>query len=100
MLSQNIRLKCLCPSAKKSYSGCKHKKKKNREGWQNMAKKTKENAQFAVSMHKADDGRWVGNVIWINAEKTQSFRSTLELIKLLDSAVEKTEKMSGEENKE
>jgi hypothetical protein len=57
-----------------------------------MAKKTKENAQFAVSMHKADDGRWVGNVTWINAEKTQSFRSTLELIKLLDSAVEKTEK--------
>ena len=65
-----------------------------------MTKKTKENAQFAVSMHKADDGRWVGNVTWINAEKTQSFRSTLELIKLLDSAVEKTEKMSREENKE
>ncbi len=42
---------------------------------------------FVVSIKKCDHGSWQGSLEWIEGSKKISFRSALELIKLMDSAV-------------
>ena len=42
---------------------------------------------FVVRILDNADNAFRGTVHWINTERTESFRSTLELMKLLDSAV-------------
>lgn len=56
-----------------------------------MTNKAKKDVQFAVSVRKASDGCWAGEVVWINTGRKETFRSALELIKLLDSAVSASE---------
>lgn len=43
---------------------------------------------FVVQIKDTQAGTWQGTVVWVEEEKKEIFRSTLELIKLLDSAVE------------
>jgi hypothetical protein len=47
---------------------------------------------FVVSILYTQNSSWQGSVDWITKEgtKTQCFRSALELIRLIDSAVEST----------
>lgn len=55
-----------------------------------MPKKTKtlpKSRTFVVSIKKCDHGSWQGSLEWIEGSKKISFRSALELIKLMDSAV-------------
>lgn len=59
-----------------------------------MTNKAKKDVQFAVSVRKTSNGYWAGEVVWINAGRKEAFRSALELMKLLDSAVS-----ASEENK-
>ncbi|MDY3918675.1 MAG: hypothetical protein SOZ59_06690 [Candidatus Limivivens sp.] len=42
---------------------------------------------FIVEIKNTQSQSWQGAVRWVETQKTQAFRSTLELIKLLDSAV-------------
>ncbi len=35
-----------------------------------------------------ENGTWQGQVTWLNEKKTESFRSLLELIRMMDSAME------------
>ena len=44
-------------------------------------------ATFVVQVLFRQNSTWQGTVCWTEQRKTQRFRSTLELIKLLDSAV-------------
>lgn len=41
---------------------------------------------FLVVIHPAKRD-WQGNIKWLNKEKEENFRSSLELIKLIDSAL-------------
>jgi len=41
---------------------------------------------FLVVIHPANRD-WQGNIKWLNKEKEENFRSSLELIKLIDSAL-------------
>lgn len=43
---------------------------------------------FIVNIKCTQNHTWQGNLTWVEQKKTLSFRSALELIKLIDSAME------------
>ena len=48
---------------------------------------------FVVHVTGREDATWQGQVTWLDERETRSFRSMLELIKLMDAAME--EEMPG-----
>ena len=46
---------------------------------------------FVINVLFRQNASWQGTIQWVNQNKTQHFRSTLELIKLMDSALESEE---------
>lgn len=44
-------------------------------------------ATFIVQVQYRQNASWQGKLIWVDKKKTVCFRSVLELIKLMDSAV-------------
>lgn len=42
---------------------------------------------FVVNIQFQQNATWQGTITWIEQKKTVRFRSTLEMIKLMDSAV-------------
>lgn len=46
---------------------------------------------FVVSVKSQENHTWQGTVSWIEGKKQVNFRSALELLKLMDSAMEKEE---------
>lgn len=48
---------------------------------------------FVVEIKDTQGQSWQGIIHWVEAQETQAFRSTLELIRLLDSAVSCDEDM-------
>ena len=49
------------------------------------------NQTFLVHIIENQNATWQGDVTWLDQEKKESFRSLLELIKLIDSVIEKNE---------
>ena len=43
---------------------------------------------FIVEISHQQNATWQGTVTWVDKNKTQSFRSALELIRLIDSTME------------
>ncbi len=43
---------------------------------------------FIVKVKDTENATWQGTVEWVDGRKELPFRSTLELIKLLDSAID------------
>ena len=43
---------------------------------------------FIVDIKCTQNHNWQGNLTWVDKKKTLAFRSALELIKLIDSAME------------
>lgn len=56
----------------------------------NKAKKKKGNS-FIVEIKSNEGSTWQGRVTWVDEQRSQSFRSALELIKLMDSAMAEPE---------
>ncbi|MCI8951406.1 MAG: hypothetical protein HFG49_15470 [Lachnospiraceae bacterium] len=55
------------------------------------------NQTFLIHIIEDQNATWQGDITWINENKTERFRSLLELIKLMDAAVgagKKEEEMS------
>ena len=50
---------------------------------------------FLVKIMDHEHATWQGKVTWIEGQREQYFRSALELIKLIDDAVEKEQEMEG-----
>ena len=46
---------------------------------------------FVVSVKSQENHTWQGTVSWVEGKKQVNFRSALELLKLMDSAMEKEE---------
>jgi hypothetical protein len=42
---------------------------------------------FIVKIDACQNGSWQGRVVWADENKTEYFRSTLELIRLIDGAL-------------
>ena len=43
---------------------------------------------FIITIHYQQNGSWQGTIRWTNGRKEQCFRSELELITLIDEAVQ------------
>ena len=52
---------------------------------------------FVVEVIDQQNASWQGSVNWVNTGKKEHFRSALELIRLIDSALE-SEKKKDEKN--
>lgn len=46
-----------------------------------------EKATFTIQVQFRQNATWQGTIAWIEGKKVQRFRSTLEMIKLMDSAI-------------
>ena len=55
---------------------------------------------FVVEVIDQQHASWQGTVKWVNTGKKENFRSALELIRLLDSALESEKKDNDEEIQE
>ena len=53
---------------------------------------------FVIEVIDQQNASWQGTVNWVNKGKKENFRSVLELIRLMDSALE-SEKKESEEKK-
>ena len=51
-------------------------------------KQTGERETFVVRILNTQNATWQGTVTWTDGKRTEPFRSALELIKLIDSALE------------
>ena len=43
---------------------------------------------FVITITHRQNATWQGSVTWVEENRTQSFRSALELLRLMDSAVD------------
>lgn len=43
---------------------------------------------FIIEIKSCQNETWQGSVSWVEGKKKQSFRSALELLKLMDSAID------------
>ena len=50
--------------------------------------KHKRNNSFFVVIKETQNNTWQGTIEWIEKNEKQSFRSALEMIKLIDSAID------------
>lgn len=50
-------------------------------------KKSKKSGTFVVRIHNAQNDTWQGEVMWADKNEKKIFRSALELMKLIDSAL-------------
>ena len=57
-------------------------------------------ARFTVQITSAEGATWQGSVTWAEKKQTANFRSALELIKLMDSAVETTAMADGAQERD
>ena len=60
----------------------------------------RDSGTFIVKILNSDNSTWHGTITWIEKQKVQNFRSALELIKLIDGALDKkhlTDENSEEE---
>lgn len=51
-------------------------------------KQSKKDKSFMIVIKDTQNASWQGTIEWLNQNKKQHFRSALEMIKLIDSAVE------------
>ena len=51
----------------------------------------KRKGTFVVKVEYCQNGAWQGNVTWAEENKSQRFRSGLELIRMMDEILEQTE---------
>lgn len=58
-----------------------------------------EKGTFIINVQYRQNSSWQGQVIWAEKDKTMSFRSALELIKLIDSALDSSSHEDQSEDK-
>ena len=51
----------------------------------------KDKGTFIIKILNQSNYTWQGTVTWVEKTKTQNFRSALELIKIIDGAINQTE---------
>lgn len=60
-----------------------------------MKQQTGERETFVVRIMNTQNATWQGTVTWTDGKRTESFRSALELIRLIDSTLMEQEEQSG-----
>ncbi|WP_370808416.1 hypothetical protein [Eubacterium ramulus] len=54
-----------------------------------MRNRQKKTETFIIKVMDQQNATWQGSVTWVDEQREQYFRSTLELLKLIDGALEK-----------
>ena len=54
-----------------------------------MSNRQKKTETFIIKVMDQQNATWQGSVTWVDEQREQYFRSTLELLKLKDGALEK-----------
>ena len=54
-----------------------------------MSKRQKKTETFIIKVMDQQNATWQGSVTWVDEQREQYFRSTLELLKLIDGALKK-----------
>ena len=54
-----------------------------------MSNRQKKTETFIIKVMDQQNATWQGSVTWVDEQREQYFRSTLELLKLIDGASEK-----------
>ena len=62
-----------------------------------MASAEKNTGTFVIKVMNRQNATWQGSVDWVERHETQYFRSALELLKLIDGALDGYEKESRKE---
>ncbi len=55
-------------------------------------------ATFVIHVMYRQNATWQGSVLWAESGQTQNFRSALELIRLMDSAIEENTEPASQKN--
>ena len=63
--------------------------KLEREEGTDMSNRQKKTETFIIKVMDQQNATWQGSVTWVDEQREQYFRSTLELLKLIDGALEK-----------
>lgn len=56
-----------------------------------MNKRMKKKQTFIIEVIDTKDSTWQGKVSWVDGKKEQTFRSVMELLRLVDSVVAQDE---------
>lgn len=62
-----------------------------------MNKKQKNTRTFLIKIMDQQNGTWQGSVTWVEEQREQHFRSALELLKLIDGALDNNYEVRIEE---
>ncbi len=62
-----------------------------------MNKKQKNTRNFLIKIMDQQNGTWQGSVTWVEEQREQHFRSVLELLKLIDGALDNNYEVRIEE---
>ncbi|MFR5701504.1 MAG: hypothetical protein ACLUD0_06330 [Eubacterium ramulus] len=54
-----------------------------------MSNRQKKTETFIIKVMDQQNATWQGSVTWVDEQREQYFRSTLELLKLIDGALKK-----------
>lgn len=54
-----------------------------------MSNRQKKTETFIIKVMDQQNATWQGSVTWVDEQREQYFRSTLELLKLIDGTLEK-----------
>ena len=54
---------------------------------------------FVIKVLNTQNATWQGTIDWLEGERSEAFRSALELIKLVDSALSPTDGEEGREDR-
>ena len=55
-----------------------------------MSERQKKTERFIIKVLNQQNATWQGSVTWVDEHREQYFRSALELLKLIDGALEKS----------
>ena len=55
---------------------------------------------FILKILNRQNSTWQGSVTWVEEGKTQNFRSALELLKLIDGALDEKQEIEGGNHEE
>ncbi|MEG2506788.1 MAG: hypothetical protein RR986_04585 [Longicatena sp.] len=58
------------------------------------------NTTFIIEMKSCDNHSWQGILTWVEAKKSKSFRSALELVKMIDSVMVLNQEDASDEEKD
>ena len=62
---------------------------------EDMLKNNGDKGTFIIRVEQRQHSSWQGRITWVEEEKTENFRSALELIKMIDGALDGEELQNG-----